>query len=310
MNPRAKNPVSSAGGLFQFIDGTAKQYGLADRYDPTQAADAAARLTNDNRNLLRQKLGRDPTPGELYLAHQQGGGGALKILQNPDAPAASLVGTKAVIQNGGNQGMLARDFASLWQAKMDGTKPPVFGGQGGQVLGRLGEPLSSLLHPSTGHLGSRAERVELQLPGLSARLDGLDRPWRPKELHVGVGSLTLLLPALGVEALCPSLQSVGRSSDDLAREADGADVDVGRCSSGEADRFPGDGRERGIGNRNGGRGAHPAGDLLQAALPGPLVDEKDSLLDPFRSGEGRVESWPARPEEVLVPVRHGERDDR
>ncbi|HEY5793415.1 MAG TPA: transglycosylase SLT domain-containing protein [Bosea sp. (in: a-proteobacteria)] len=129
MNPRAKNPVSSAGGLFQFIDSTAKGYGLADRYDPTQASEAAARLTNDNRNLLKQKLGRDPTPGELYLAHQQGGGGALKILQNPDAPAASLVGTKAVIQNGGNQGMLARDFASLWQAKMDGTKPPVFGGQ-------------------------------------------------------------------------------------------------------------------------------------------------------------------------------------
>lgn len=129
MNPRAKNPVSSAGGLFQFIDSTAKHYGLADRYDPTQSSDAAARLTNDNRNLLRQKLGRDPTPGELYLAHQQGGGGALKILQNPDAPASSLVGTKAVIQNGGSQGMLARDFASLWQAKLDGTKPPVFGGQ-------------------------------------------------------------------------------------------------------------------------------------------------------------------------------------
>lgn len=129
MNPRAKNPVSSAGGLFQFIDSTAKHYGLADRYDPAQSADAAARLTNDNRNLLRQKLGRDPTPGELYLAHQQGGGGALKLLQNPDAPASSLVGTKAVIQNGGSQGMLARDFASLWQAKLDGTKPPVFGGQ-------------------------------------------------------------------------------------------------------------------------------------------------------------------------------------
>jgi hypothetical protein len=118
LNPNARNPSSSAGGLFQFIDSTAANYGLTNKFDPVASSDAAARLTADNAKALRLALGRDATPGELYLAHQQGAGGATKLLQNPDTPAASLVGTKAVLLNGGNQGMTARDFAALWSKKM------------------------------------------------------------------------------------------------------------------------------------------------------------------------------------------------
>ncbi len=55
-NPSARNPNSSAGGLFQFVDGTAKQYGLRDRFDPAQASNAAARLMRDNRDHLRNTL--------------------------------------------------------------------------------------------------------------------------------------------------------------------------------------------------------------------------------------------------------------
>lgn len=117
-NPRAKNPNSSAGGLFQFIDSTAKGYGLADRYDPAQAADAAARLTRDNSAHLSRVLGREPTAAELYLAHQQGAGGAASILANPSAPAASVVGADAVRLNGGTDGMTAGDFAGIWGRKI------------------------------------------------------------------------------------------------------------------------------------------------------------------------------------------------
>lgn len=119
-NPRAKNPNSSAGGLFQFIDSTAKQYGLADRYDPAQAADAGARLMKDNAAYLKKTLGREPTAGELYLAHQQGMKGAADLLRDPSRRAADIVGTKAVTLNGGRADMTAGEFASLWTRKVGG----------------------------------------------------------------------------------------------------------------------------------------------------------------------------------------------
>lgn len=116
-NPRAQNPNSSAGGLFQFVDRTARDYGLTNRFDPTEATDAAARLARDNAATLRNTLGRDPTAAELYLAHQQGAAGAARLLANPDAPAVDIVGAEAVRLNGGVADMSARDFANLWIAR-------------------------------------------------------------------------------------------------------------------------------------------------------------------------------------------------
>lgn len=113
-NPNAKNARSSAGGLFQFVDSTARQYGLTNKFDPHQSADAAARLLKDNAAQLRKALGREPTAGELYLAHQQGAGGAIKLLRNPDAKASSVVGASVVSNNGGLPGMTAGEFAQMW----------------------------------------------------------------------------------------------------------------------------------------------------------------------------------------------------
>ncbi len=115
----AQNPNSSAGGLFQFINGTADQYGLQDRFDADQSSDAAARLMKDNAATLRGVLGREPTVGELYLAHQQGGGGASELLGNPTALAVDIVGSDAVTLNGGSANMTAQQFANLWIRKAE-----------------------------------------------------------------------------------------------------------------------------------------------------------------------------------------------
>lgn len=120
LDPRAQNPRSSAGGLFQFIDSSAKQYGLSDRFDPNQSADAAARLMRDNALQLRRNLGRDPLPGELYLAHQQGATGASRLLTNPNARAVDIVGEQAVLLNGGRPDMTAGEFANMWINKAGG----------------------------------------------------------------------------------------------------------------------------------------------------------------------------------------------
>lgn len=117
-NPNAKNPNSSASGLFQFTKGTAKDYGLANPFDADASIDAAARLAADNARTLTRTLGRAPTAGELYLAHQQGGGGAAKLLANPDARAVDVVGADAVRLNGGSMNMTAGEFAKRWTSKL------------------------------------------------------------------------------------------------------------------------------------------------------------------------------------------------
>lgn len=123
-DPMAQNPRSSAGGVFQFLDATADQYGLQDRFDPVQASDAAARLTRDNAVQLRRLLGREPTAAELYLAHQQGATGASKLLTNPNARAVDVVGRQQVLLNGGTEDMTAGEFANMWTNRAGGVPAP------------------------------------------------------------------------------------------------------------------------------------------------------------------------------------------
>lgn len=131
-NVNSANPNSSARGPFQFINSTAKQYGLANPNDPAASSDAAARLTLDNKAALTQALGREPTQGELYLAHQQGAGGAAKILANPNAPIESIVGADAARLNGATPGMTAGQFAQKWTSRFPGNDPAVPAGASAQ----------------------------------------------------------------------------------------------------------------------------------------------------------------------------------
>ena len=118
-DPNAKNDSSSAGGLFQQIDSNAAAYGVTDRFDPMQSTEGAVAFAQDNTVYLANKLGREPTGGELYLAHQQGPAGAARLLSNPDTLAVDIVGEKAVKLNGGSTDMTAQEFANIWINKYD-----------------------------------------------------------------------------------------------------------------------------------------------------------------------------------------------
>ena len=163
-DPLAQNPKSSAGGLFQFIDSTAKQYGVKDKFDPVQATDGAVDVAVDNMRILTKALGREPTGAELYLAHQQGGAGARALLSNGNANVVDALtpiykgnrerAAEAVRLNGGNVNMSANEFASLWLDKFNNAKTiaPTAGrpSDANAVASRAGEAVQRAVNPSAG----------------------------------------------------------------------------------------------------------------------------------------------------------------
>lgn len=116
-NPNAYNKGSGAAGLAQFVPSTWAAYrpwAGASPYDPKAAEAGAQALTIANVSRLARALGRMPTMGEAYLAHQQGAGGATKLLANANAPVASVIPAAYATSNGGNLGMTAGQFANKW----------------------------------------------------------------------------------------------------------------------------------------------------------------------------------------------------
>lgn len=101
-NAKAQNRKSTAGGLMGFTNQTwrayiaryGKQYGFTHRtskYNARANALMAAHYMKDNERVLRRVLHRQPQPGELYMAHLLGLGGAIKILKAPSHRKATNI---------------------------------------------------------------------------------------------------------------------------------------------------------------------------------------------------------------------------
>ena len=112
-DPETKNPNSSAMGVFQFMPGTWSDMGGTqdNRTDANEQISKGVELIKRNMVGFMQDMGRWPQGWESYLAHQQGLGGAEQLIKSdPGAPAASIVGEKAVTENGGTADMSASEF--------------------------------------------------------------------------------------------------------------------------------------------------------------------------------------------------------
>jgi hypothetical protein len=97
-NPNATSPTGAT-GTYQFLPSTWRQYGGGADIHGDQT-DAIKRFTQANYDTLSNALGRPPTSGELYLAHQQGAAGAVKMLTNPNSTPAQLgLGNAAIVNH-------------------------------------------------------------------------------------------------------------------------------------------------------------------------------------------------------------------
>jgi len=188
-NPDASNP-SGAKGLFQFMPGTAAQYGIAGReFDPTQSTRAAAELYRDNladitrrqsRNGHEFLSGREAPSGlDLYLAHQQGAAGYASIqsaiatgeftrndtrrniLNNISArDVERLTGHTADELRGLGDRELASSFAQYWNGKYAAISIPDRGIQASQPDGAT-RGRSSPLADGVLQSGERGEDVRV-----------------------------------------------------------------------------------------------------------------------------------------------------
>lgn len=157
LNPKAKAQTSSATGLFQFLESTwlqvmkdegprlgyqnyanaitktsdgdfvvsdpqLRQEILALREDPQISADLAAAFTKNNGDYLARTFGRNPSAGELYIAHFLGAQGAEKLfragLSDPDQIAANLfpkqaAANTAIFYEGGRARTIRQVYKAL-----------------------------------------------------------------------------------------------------------------------------------------------------------------------------------------------------
>ena len=102
LRPNAKNPKSSAHGLFQIIDDTWKQYGgdPKKRNDVNENIRVGLEIIADNQRDLKTTFGRAPRPAEVYAAHFFGKEGAKKVIgADPDAPVSTVVSERVLNAN-------------------------------------------------------------------------------------------------------------------------------------------------------------------------------------------------------------------
>lgn len=140
---RAKNPLSSATGAFQFIESTwlsvlrrhfpkivegkSRAEILALRYDPDTSRKAAEAYTRDNAAVLAAD-GHAPTFPNLRLAFLLGAGGASRVLaMEPNAPIAPVLGRAVMTANPFMRGMTAKDLVKR-AARDISAKPTTLAG--------------------------------------------------------------------------------------------------------------------------------------------------------------------------------------
>lgn len=136
---------------------------LALRNDPTLSREMTGAYASENAAGL-QSAGFDPTPGNTYLAHFAGLGGARSVLgADPATPVASVLPSASVAANPFLRGMTAGDLMNWASRKVGGSAPTMQMPGGAAASGRFGV---------SGVTASTSSAPEMQMPSPA----GEDRP--------------------------------------------------------------------------------------------------------------------------------------
>ncbi|MCX0334789.1 transglycosylase SLT domain-containing protein [Acinetobacter radioresistens] len=135
-NPSAKNPTSTAHGVFQVLSKTWKQLGGGNRNDVNEQIRIGLKHIKMVDNYISKNLGRPPVAHEQYLGHLLGPGGAVKVLKaDPNRPLIDVVreynpkDANAIVNNNGMKGLTVGQAISKWRNKWNALSAR-YGGSG------------------------------------------------------------------------------------------------------------------------------------------------------------------------------------
>ena len=172
-------PGSQYKGMFQMGQHERQQYGVKNPADWRQSAEGAARLGAANKTQLESSLGRPVTGQELYIAHQQGQGGARSLLSHPNAPAGSAVNPKFIRSNHGNPNAPASQFTQKFAERYNQAP----GGNGEQAATQYAKNDAPMPPSRPGDLNQQPQQIArndfgrgipqngMTTPGVGQRLD-------------------------------------------------------------------------------------------------------------------------------------------
>lgn len=123
----AKNPKSSARGLFQITDQTWKDFGgtKEGRGNLDENIRVGLNIISSNKSIFEKKFGREPSQAELYGMHFLGAKDAPRVLSaDPNASLKNIVPEKVVKANPFLQKMSVSDFIAFAEKKMGAKSVP------------------------------------------------------------------------------------------------------------------------------------------------------------------------------------------